>query len=90
MLEKQAKDANLSADTLAMGLADTAANDMGPLAATRFGKELIEALRVFLMDPKEIVIEIAPEKPVPVTQLIGMMASPNAIPDLLNAKVRSK
>lgn len=90
MLEKQAKDANLSADTLAMGLADTAANDMGPLAATRFGKELIEALRVFLMDPKEIVIEIAPEKPVPVTQLIGMMASPNAIPDLLNATVRSK
>lgn len=90
MLEKQAKDANLSADTLAMGLADTAANDMGPLAATRFGKELVEALRVFLMDPKEIVIEIAPEKPVPVTQLIGMMASPNAIPDLLNAKVRSK
>lgn len=90
MLEKQAKDANLSADTLAMGLADTAANDMGPLAATRFGKELVEALRVFLMDPKEIVIEIAPEKPVPVTQLIGMMASPNAIPDLLNATVRSK
>lgn len=90
MLEKQAKDANLSADTLAMGLADTAANDMGPLAATRFGKELVEALRVFLMDPKEIVIEIAPEKPVPVTQLIGMMASPNAIPDLLNARVRSK
>lgn len=90
MLEKQAKDANLSADTLAMGLADTAANDMGPLAATRFGKELIEALRVFLMDPKEIVIDIAPEKPVPVTQLIGMMASPNAIPDLLNARVRSK
>ncbi|WP_106753220.1 hypothetical protein [Pannonibacter carbonis] len=90
MLEKQAKDAKLSADTLAMGLADTAANDMGPLAATRFGKELVEALRVFLMDPKEIVIEIAPEKPVPVTQLIGMMASPNAIPDLLNARVRSK
>ncbi|NBN77927.1 hypothetical protein GWI72_06550 [Microvirga tunisiensis] len=90
-LEKQAKDANLSADTLAMGLADTAANDMGPLAATRFGEELIQALRAFLIDPKEIVIEIAPENPVPVTQLIGMVAtSPNSIPDVLNARVRSK
>ncbi|MEH0072552.1 hypothetical protein V6L77_23645 [Pannonibacter sp. Pt2-lr] len=65
------------------------AQDMGPLTGTRFGEELLEAARTFAADPKNIVIEMAPKAPVPVTQILGAGATaPQTIPDLLEQAPR--
>lgn len=82
----QADQSGLSQEELAAGLVDTMTQDLGPLAGTRFGEELVEAARTFAKDPKNLVIEMAPKAPVPVTQLLGAGATaPQTIPDLLGA-----
>lgn len=82
----QADQSGLTQEELAAGLVDTMAQDMGPLTGTRFGEELLEAARTFAADPKNIVIEMAPKAPVPVTQILGAGATaPQTIPDLLGA-----
>lgn len=82
----QADQSGLSQEELAAGLVDTMAQDMGPLTGTRFGEELLEAASTFAADPKNLVIEIAPDAPVPVTQLLGAGATaPQTLPDLLGA-----
>ncbi len=87
----QADEAGLTQEELAAGLVDAMAQDMGPLTGTRFGEELLEAARTFAADPKNIVIEMAPKAPVPVTQLLGAGATaPQTLPDLLGASATAK
>lgn len=87
----QAKESGLSADTLALGLADELKSQLGPLAPTAFGAQLYEAAKTFLGDPKEFTLDFTPKAPVPLTQILGMAATaPAAIPELLGARVAAK
>jgi hypothetical protein len=87
-IDQQAKPAGLSPETLALGLADQAANELGPLKDTPFGQSLHGALKSFLVSPDELVITIEPETPVPAMQIMGVLATaPDTLPQLLNATV---
>ncbi|ADZ70799.1 hypothetical protein [Polymorphum gilvum] len=90
-IDHQAREAGLSPDTMALGLADYLREELGPLAGTRFGEDLVAAARTFLVDPREIVVELAPAAPVPLTQVLGMAATaPAGLPDLLGARVSAR
>lgn len=87
-IAQQAKPAGLSPETLALGLADQAVNELGPLKDTPFGQSLHGALKSFLVSPDELVITIEPETPVPAMQIMGVLATaPDTLPQLLNAAV---
>jgi hypothetical protein len=87
-IEGEAEKAGISAATLSSALADQAAAGMGPLAGTPFAKDAEGAVRAFLASPDELVVELAPGSPVPVTQVLGLAATaPGGIPDLLGAAI---
>lgn len=87
-LEGEAAKTGLSAATLANALADQAATSMGPLAGTPFAKEAEGAVRAFLLAPDELVVTLAPNAPVPVAQILGLVATaPGGIPDLLGVTI---
>ena len=87
-IAQQAGPAGLSPETLALGLADQAANEMGPLKDTPFGQSLHAALKSFLVSPDELVITVEPASPVPAMQIMGVLATaPDTLPQLLNAMV---
>uniref|UniRef100_UPI003BAAE317 hypothetical protein n=1 Tax=Stappia sp. TaxID=1870903 RepID=UPI003BAAE317 len=87
-IEGEAEKAGISAETLSNALADQAAAGMGPLAGTPFAKDAEGAVRAFLASPDELVVELSPNAPVPVTQILGLAAtSPGGIPDLLGAAI---
>ena len=87
-IAQQAKGSGLSPETLALGLADQAANEMGPVKDTPFGQSLHGALKAFLVSPDELVLSVEPANPVPAMQIMGVLATaPNTLPQLLNATV---
>ncbi|MXN64502.1 hypothetical protein GR183_06260 [Stappia sp. GBMRC 2046] len=88
MITKEAEKANQSADTLALGLADQAQNALGPAADTSFGRDLREAVKTFLTNQKRIELSIRPDAPVPLAQVIGMLATaPGQLPQTLGATI---
>ncbi len=87
-LQRQAAEAKLSTETLALGLADQAIAELGPVGQSPFGQELHEALKTFFRTGKRLEVSLTPTQPVPVTQLLGLAAAaPGQIADVLNAKV---
>lgn len=87
-IAQQAKGSGLSPETLALALADQAANEMGPVKDTPFGQSLHGALKAFLVSPDELVLSIEPANPVPAMQVMGVLATaPQTLPQLLNATV---
>lgn len=87
-IAQQAKGSGLSPETLALGLADQAAGQMGPVKDTPFGQSLHGALKAFLVSPDELVLSVEPANPVPAMQIMGVLATaPNTLPQLLNATV---
>ncbi len=87
-IEDQAKDAQISTDTLAFAMADQAKNSLGPLGSTEFGEEIRTALRGFLTKPDQIELIIAPERSVSLVELVGLAATaPQRIIEVLGVKV---
>ncbi|WP_417767846.1 hypothetical protein [Stappia sp.] len=87
-IAQQAAGSGLSPETLALALADQAANEMGPVKDTPFGQSLHGALKAFLVSPDELVLNVEPANPVPAMQIMGVLATtPNTLPQLLNATV---
>ncbi len=85
-----AKEEKISPETLAYSFADELKKELGPLANTPFGTSLHAALKTFLINNKEIDIEVAPQSPVPVTQILGVLATdPSKIPEVLGASVHA-
>ncbi|PVB60730.1 hypothetical protein DCO57_16095 [Labrenzia sp. 011] len=54
-----------------------------------FTQMVSEAASTFLENPKEFRVTLKPEKPVPMTQILGSMATPQLLPDLLNVKIEA-
>ncbi|MDN3721674.1 hypothetical protein QW131_27190 [Roseibium salinum] len=48
-----------------------------------------EAASKFLADPKEFRVTLKPANPVPVAQILGSMAAPQTLPDLLNVRIEA-
>jgi len=87
-IAEQAEAAGLSPETLALGLADQAMTDLGPMRDTPFGRNLHAALKAFLVSPDHLVITVEPQAPVPATQILGLFATtPTMLPELLNVAI---
>jgi len=60
----------------------------GPLAGTPFLNEAKAALGAFMENPQRLSVDLAPEAPVPFTQILGTAATaPNQTPGLLGAMI---
>ncbi|PTW60419.1 hypothetical protein C8N35_10442 [Breoghania corrubedonensis] len=86
LIEMQATQANVSKEEIRAATIAQIRDVMGPLADTAFASDLTSAADRFMQNPKRLEINLRPENPVPVAQLLGMAATaPQAIPDLLKA-----
>ena len=66
-----------------------AAEATAPIQNEAFTNMVQDAVSKFLNDPKELKITLAPANPVPLAQILGSMAAPQTLPDLLNVKVEA-
>lgn len=90
LLSDQAQETQLTEEQLADGFADALRGEIGPLAGTRFGEDLIKGFRSFLTNPDELSVVLEPKTPVGVAELLALaVTSPSSIPDRLEAKVIS-
>ncbi|MBD8894097.1 hypothetical protein [Roseibium litorale] len=90
LLSDQAQETQLTEDQLADGFAEALRGEIGPLAGTRFGEDLIKGFRSFLTNPDELSVVMEPKTPVGVAELLALaVTSPASIPDRLEAKVVS-
>lgn len=55
-----------------------------------FTEMTVAAAADFLANPDRLTITLAPENAIPVAQLVGSMASPQVLPDLLNVSIVSQ
>lgn len=89
-IDVQAQEADISPELMRAGLVEVMTEDLGPLAQTRFGKELKAALLEFAGDPRRLSIRLEPKQPVLLVQAIGLMASaPQVLLDTLGASAQA-
>ncbi|MCV0427733.1 MAG: hypothetical protein K5905_19935 [Roseibium sp.] len=70
-------------------LVSQAVDATAPIGNEAFTKMVQDAATKFLNNPKELKVTIAPANPVPLAQILGSMAAPQTLPDLLNIKVEA-
>ncbi|WP_428672086.1 hypothetical protein [Roseibium sp.] len=58
-----------------------------PIGNAAFTRMVSDAASRFLNDPKELKVTLTPANPVPLAQILGSMAAPQTLPDLLNVKI---
>ncbi len=68
-------------------LIDQAGQAAEPIQNAAFTRMVSEAASTFLNDPKELKVTLTPANPVPLAQILGSMAAPQTLPDLLNVKI---
>jgi len=65
----------------------------GPLTFLRnenFQKMISSQLRAFLSDPKTLQVQVAPVSPIPIAQIVGMIAiAPQTLPDILGVSIEA-
>lgn len=82
-----AQDAGVPVEALKIGLAEQAAQSTAALQNEAFTSMVRDAVSKFLENPEAIKISLKPVKSVPVTQILGSLAAPQTLPDLLNIQV---
>eukprot|EP00903_Cladosiphon_okamuranus_P000944 g942.t1 len=66
-----------------------AAEATTPIQNEAFTKMVRDAASKFLNNPGELKITMTPQAPVPLAQILGSMAAPQTIPDLLAVKIEA-
>ncbi|WP_394701590.1 hypothetical protein [uncultured Roseibium sp.] len=84
-----AKDAGYPEATLAEALVAHAEATLQPVVQPAFAKTVSDAVADFLANPGILRVVLAPQKPVPVAQIVGSMVTPQVLPELLNVQVTS-
>lgn len=64
-----------------------AAQVTAPIQNEAFTRLASDAASAFLKDPKRMKITLTPVNPVPITQILGSLAAPQSLPDLLNVNI---
>lgn len=60
----------------------------GPLAGSPFVEQVKTALRAFMANPERLAVDLSPNAPVPITQILGVAATaPAQAPELLGATI---
>lgn len=76
-------------EALKQALIAQAAGATAPIQNEAFTKMVSDAASKFLNDPKDLKITLTPPNPVPLAQILGSMAAPQTLPDLLNVKIEA-
>jgi hypothetical protein len=84
-----AKDVGFPEATFAQALVAHAEATLQPIVDPAFAKTVSDAVADFLSNPGTFRVVLAPEKPVPVAQIVGSMVTPQVLPGLLNVQVTS-
>jgi len=66
-----------------------AAEATAPIQNEAFTKMVSDAASKFLNNPGELKITLTPQAPVPLAQILGSMAAPQTLPDLLAVKIEA-
>lgn len=66
-----------------------AAQATAPIQNEAFTKMVSEAASKFLDNPGELKVTLTPQAPVPLAQILGSMAAPQTLPDLLAVKIEA-
>ncbi len=64
-----------------------AAEATAPIQNEAFTNMVRDAVSEFLNDPKEIRVTMTPDAPVPLAQILGSLAAPQSLPDLLKVVI---
>lgn len=64
-----------------------AAQATAPIQNEAFTKMVSDAASTFLKDPKQLKITLTPANPIPLAQILGSLAAPQTLPDLLNVNI---
>jgi hypothetical protein len=82
-----AGEENIPVSVFREALAEQAAQATAPIQNAAFTDMVRTAVSDFLKNPGEINLTLTPSAPVPVAQIVGSLAAPQTLPDLLNVKV---
>ncbi|WP_296588826.1 hypothetical protein [Roseibium sp.] len=66
-----------------------AAQATAPIQNEAFTQMVSDAVSTFLKDPKQLKVTLTPANPVPLAQILGSMAAPQTLPDLLAVKIEA-
>ncbi|QDG74588.1 hypothetical protein [Labrenzia sp. PHM005] len=80
---------NIPVNVFREALAEQAAEATAPIQNAAFTDMVRTAVSDFLKNPGEISLTLTPSAPVPVAQIVGSLAAPQTLPDLLNVKVKA-
>lgn len=86
-LKHAAETQGIPEDALREALVAQAGQATAPIQNPAFTKMVSDAVKTYLDDPKSLKVTLAPANPVPLAQILGSMAAPQGLPDLLNVKV---
>jgi hypothetical protein len=82
-----AKEEGIPENVFREALVAQAAQATAPIQNEAFTKMVSEAASKFLKDPKQLKITLTPANPVPLAQILGSLAAPQTLPDLLNVNI---
>lgn len=82
-----AKEEGIPENVFREALVAQAAQATAPIQNEAFTKMVSEAASKFLKDPKQLKITLTPASPVPLAQILGSLAAPQTLPDLLNVNI---
>ena len=88
LLDNYAKQTGQTREQLSASLVGMLPAVLSYVQNPEFQKEVTDAVTAYLADPQSLSITIAPQSPVPATQLIGAaMGAPQTLPSVLSLKV---
>ncbi|MBO6754706.1 MAG: hypothetical protein JJ902_00115 [Roseibium sp.] len=82
-----ANDAGVPESVMSAALAEQAAEAVGFFNNPAFSAMVRDAATSFLDNPNTLTVSVRPVNSVPLTQILGSLAAPQVIPDLLNIQV---
>ena len=88
LLDYYAKQSNITRDQLVQGLVAQVGPMLAMLQNPEFQTEVSTAVETFLKDPQSLTIAVAPDAPIPATQIMGAaMGAPQTLPKVLALSV---
>lgn len=78
---------NIPEDAFREALVAETTQMTAPIQNAAFTQMISEAATKFLNNPGELKITLTPQNPVPIAQILGSLAAPQTLPDLLAVKV---
>lgn len=90
VLDQQSKKAGVERSEFVDKTMSSIAIPLTFLKNPKFQEMISTQLKSFLSDPRSIKVQVAPEKPIPVSQIVGMAAiAPQTIPDILGVNIEA-